>query len=265
MEKVQSKGKLKNLLFDHKGMTLIEAMGGLVILALTLVLIYSGFLTAQKVINHGDALEEQSQDAYASIEHGKASPGEEDTIDVALGGETLSFTGQYSEIEDEETNTGLYTFQSTTTPSTHNQNVADDVRNTFIDWINTLNSTNWWWRYCYGYPTISDYRTWVSDESYEGTWPTMDNDITLEHFHVQPYHYEPALVPSYASTDDVFVYATDTTGNDNWDNVHYIYDHEKHVWYYYTKNKGYNIDNQPWSAVKYEIHTNHPKNWRALN
>lgn len=264
MTKGQRQKRFKTLFFDEKGMTLIEAMGGLVILALTLVLIYSGFLTAQKIIDHGDALEEQSQDAYASIEKDTASSGDTENIAVTLGSKTLNFSGQYSEINEEGTDTGLYSFKSS---CAQNTNVADEVRNTFISWINTFNSMDWWWRSYYGYPlnvTNSDCRTWVRNNVYGGVWPTMDenflerNAITLSPFYVQPYCYAPA----YALTDDVFVYATDTTGDNNWHHVRYIYDHEQHVWYCYKWWNGYNINHQSWSTVKSEIHTD---SWYALN
>jgi hypothetical protein len=257
MIKRPKKRLFKFLFFNEKGITLVESLGGLVILALSLVIIYSGFITAQKIIDHGNMLEEQSQDAYASLEKGTALSGDQDTLEIALGNESVSISGQYNVVYEEETNAALYTFE--TAGAQNSMSIADEVRDTFLYWIDTFNTMNETERVANGYPrfvTNSDCRTWVSENIYEGSWPTMDtsfldrNGITLSPFYVQPYY--------YAATGDVFIFAKDTYG-DSW-YTKYVYDHEEQTWYSYS-GSGVSI-NRDWATVKSWIHTG---NWLALN
>ena len=238
--------KRKYLLGDESGMTLVEAMGGLVILALSLVLIYSGFLIADKIFNDGDDLELQSQGAFASLEKGTAI-GSDATVSVPLGSETVTFAGQYMEVSEEGTKISLYSFETTQTDT-----VADGVRETFMYWLNIFTAMTESERVANGYPRFisnSACRNWISQNIYDNAWPTLSaqfleqNGITGTTLYVQPYY--------YAATGDVFIFAKTGVG-DGW-YTRFVYDHEEQTWYLYSGG-GISV-NQSWATIKTSIHT----------
>lgn len=239
--------KVHKLRSDQSGMTLVETIGGLVVLVIVLLLIYSGFVFAAKVFGQGDAWQNQTQGNFAELEKGGSSAKEKAEVPLKFGDKTLKINGTY--LHTGQNATGLVAFEVESV-----SRIPEGVRDNFLYWYDKFKLMTERERLAAGYPrflTNDLVRNWIITNQFDGAWPVLSEDFlkrngypTDKVMYIQPYF--------YADTEDVFVFAVNSLGG-NW-YTGLVYDFEDRAWYHAKANNMVSI-NQSWEIVKAIIHS----------
>lgn len=93
---------MKKFLKNRNGMTLVEGMVGMLLVAIFALVLFSGLLTAQKVMSRGDAIERQGQENAGEIAAGSVTATVPGSVRLTLNGTEIVFYGNYNSKEDPE-------------------------------------------------------------------------------------------------------------------------------------------------------------------
>lgn len=251
------KSRRLNFRGDRGGMTLIEGVTGLAILAGALVLIYSGFVVAGKVFKNGDDWQDQTQSNYAELEKGT---GEETLKELQLkfGDKTINIDGEYQEAGSDSNATGLISYEVNSI-----SRVPGGVRDSYIYWITKFKTMTSQELNEKGYPVYHSndtVRNWLSQNQFEGKWPILPesfikrNKITPPS---SPLYIQPYWDAKTGRSGDVFVFAVTSLGG-NW-YTGYIYNHEERAWYH---GPSFSISDHSWAEVKDAMKE---KGWKKMH
>lgn len=243
--------KRETIFRDRRGVTLVEASCGLLIVSMILVSIYSCFLIAQKNFGQGDEYEQAAQSNFAQLEQGEIQSASAGEISVPIGNTVLSFSGRYLSADSNGKAGAVHSFETL-------QNSASGVRESYIQWKLLLDQMTDVERVEAGYPRWTDnssLRNWIRADFYGGNWPTIPEPVlsgtglSATIYYIQPYFYSGA---GDVKTN-CFIFANTTQGN-NW-NASLIYDHTEQAWYRRIDNRTFGVVNMTWSQISAEIHT----------
>lgn len=110
---------MKRLYQQKKGMTLVEGMVGMLLIAIFALVLFSGLLTSQRVMNRGDEIERQGQQNAAELAEGGVASLRPGQVRVTINGAEIVFSGNYSSRQDAENPAAdLTEFIVTPTPQT---------------------------------------------------------------------------------------------------------------------------------------------------
>lgn len=242
--------KRRSPLNNRRGVTLVEASCGLLIVSMILVAIYSCFLIVQKNFGQGDEYEQAAQSNFAQLELGDDQSAASGELSLSLGAATVSFHGRYLSTGTGGQGGALHSFET-------QQNSATGVRDAYIQWKLLMDGMTDAERVAAGYPRWTDnssLRDWMRTNLYDGNWPTVPEALLAgtglpSTLYVQPYF--------YSSAGDVntncFIFANAAQGN-NW-NAYLVYDHTEQAWYRRSDNRTYGVSNKTWAELQAEIHS----------
>ncbi len=225
------------------GTTLVEAVVGLAVLVLILLMLYGGFLVANRVFGEGNAFRSEVEAAFADLEKGAART-EEAAINLALAGSTVTVAGRYEMAGEAGTKTALYAFSPL-----EREKAAPNLRAACLEWLGIFTAMSQAERAANGYPGAvnnENLRAWVRDHGYGGSWPSLDkaflqrNGLAAETVYVKPFYDE--------ARDEVYVYAKgdETPGGA----ARFVYHHEENAWYYRESGVAMNL---PWPVLRSQL------------
>lgn len=110
---------MKRNVGKHSGMTLVEGMVGMMLIAIFALILFTGLLSSKRVMSRGDEIERQGQQNAADIAAGGTGGTQPGQVRVIINGIEIVFYGNYSGKTDPDNPAAdLTEFIVTPTPQT---------------------------------------------------------------------------------------------------------------------------------------------------